>query len=106
MHLAEIRSIAVDPEAKGLGPGRQLVEALLDEAERFYAELLAQKGRRQAGSRVYFNAGSVMLQVVDVASMGMGVRALLDRRGDSVPRPNSLGAKAPSRWGRGGRSGE
>lgn len=45
----------------------------LDEAERFYGELLAQQGRRQAGSRVYFSAGAVMLQVVDVASMGMGV---------------------------------
>ena len=34
MHLAEIRSIAVVPAAKGLGAGRKLVEALLDEAER------------------------------------------------------------------------
>src|SRR5258708_13259676 len=34
LHLAEIRSIAVDPTAKGLGAGRKLVEALLDEAER------------------------------------------------------------------------
>jgi amino-acid N-acetyltransferase len=33
MHLAEIRSIAVMPSAKGCGAGRQLVEALLDEAE-------------------------------------------------------------------------
>lgn len=45
----------------------------LDDAERFYGALLDQKGRRQAGSRVYFNAGPVTLQVVDVASMGMGV---------------------------------
>ncbi|HEY6894953.1 MAG TPA: VOC family protein [Rhodanobacteraceae bacterium] len=45
----------------------------LEEADRFYSELLAQKGRRQAGSRVYFSAGPVTLQVVDVASMGMGV---------------------------------
>jgi predicted enzyme related to lactoylglutathione lyase len=45
----------------------------LDEAEHFYESLLAQKGRRQAGSRVYFNAGPVTLQVVDVSSMGMGV---------------------------------
>jgi predicted enzyme related to lactoylglutathione lyase len=45
----------------------------LDEAERFYGSLFAQKGRRQAGSRVYFNAGPVTLQVVDVSSMGMGV---------------------------------
>ena len=34
MHLAEIRSIAVTPAAKGLGAGRRLVEALLEEAER------------------------------------------------------------------------
>src|SRR6478672_11948211 len=45
----------------------------LDDAERFYGALLGQKGRRQAGARVYFNAGPVTLQVVDVASMGMGV---------------------------------
>jgi len=36
MHLAEIRSIAVTPKAKGLGAGRKLVEALLDEAERHH----------------------------------------------------------------------
>ena len=36
-HLAEIRSIAVVPEAKGLGAGRKLVEALLDEAQRHRA---------------------------------------------------------------------
>jgi len=34
MHLAEIRSIAVDPEYKGRGAGRALVEALMDEARR------------------------------------------------------------------------
>lgn len=34
MHLAEIRSIAVEPSAKKQGAGRQLVEALLHEAER------------------------------------------------------------------------
>jgi len=36
MHLAEIRSIAVLPAAKGCGAGRKLVEALLDEAERHH----------------------------------------------------------------------
>jgi catechol 2,3-dioxygenase-like lactoylglutathione lyase family enzyme len=45
----------------------------LDEAERFYGSLLGQKGRRQAGARVYFDAGPVTLQVVDISSMGMGV---------------------------------
>lgn len=34
LHLAEIRSIAVEPSAKGLGAGRKLVDALLEEAER------------------------------------------------------------------------
>lgn len=34
LHLAEVRSIAVHPQAKGLGAGRLLVEALLQEAER------------------------------------------------------------------------
>jgi amino-acid N-acetyltransferase len=33
MHLAEIRTIAVMPAAKGIGAGRKLVETLLDEAE-------------------------------------------------------------------------
>jgi amino-acid N-acetyltransferase len=37
LHLAEIRSIAVMPEGKGLGAGRRLVEALLLEAERHHA---------------------------------------------------------------------
>ena len=36
MHLAEIRSIAVTPVAKGLGAGRKLVEALMQEAERHH----------------------------------------------------------------------
>jgi amino-acid N-acetyltransferase len=34
MHLAEVRTIAVDPVAKGRGAGRKVVEALLEEATR------------------------------------------------------------------------
>ncbi len=45
----------------------------LDEAARFYAELLGIDGRPQRGGRIYFTAGAVTLQVVDVASAGMGV---------------------------------
>jgi predicted enzyme related to lactoylglutathione lyase len=40
----------------------------LDQAARFYGTLLGLDGRRQAGSRVYFQAGPVTLQVVDVSS--------------------------------------
>lgn len=51
----------------------------LDEADRFYRTLLGLTGRRQAGSRVYFQAGPVTLQVVDVSSSGRphpGAKAL------------------------------
>jgi amino-acid N-acetyltransferase len=36
LHLAEIRTIAVPPESKGLGAGRLLVEALLAESRRHH----------------------------------------------------------------------
>lgn len=42
--------------------------ANLEEAARFYSTLLGLEGRRQAGARVYFQAGPVTLQVVDVSS--------------------------------------
>lgn len=42
----------------------------LEGAARFYSTLLGQDGRRQAGSRVYFAAGPVTLQVVDVSGQG------------------------------------
>jgi hypothetical protein len=42
----------------------------LDKAAKFCGTLLGQTGRIQAGSRVYFTAGPVTLQVVDVSSEG------------------------------------
>ncbi|MGA7239341.1 MAG: VOC family protein [Bryobacteraceae bacterium] len=36
----------------------------------FYTKLLGIDGRKQAGSRCYFNCGAVTLQVVDVSSSG------------------------------------
>ena len=61
LHLAEIRSIAVNPESIGRGVGRALVESLLDEARRhsvtcvclftrtpgFFARLGFERARRQ-----------------------------------------------------------
>ena len=40
----------------------------LESAASFYARLLGVEGRRQAGSRCYFDCGPVTLQVVDVSS--------------------------------------
>ncbi len=42
----------------------------LDQAEQFYNSLLGMQGRRAGPGRVYFNAGAVTLQVVDVSSVG------------------------------------
>jgi predicted enzyme related to lactoylglutathione lyase len=42
----------------------------LDEAIKFYSKLLNIQGRKQPGSRVYYEAGPVTLQVVDVSSAG------------------------------------
>ena len=44
----------------------------LGAAETFYSTLLGIQGRRQAGSRVYFEAGPVTLQVVDVTAHSPG----------------------------------
>jgi predicted enzyme related to lactoylglutathione lyase len=41
----------------------------LDAAISFYTGLLGIQGRKQAGSRCYFNCGSVTLQVLDVSSV-------------------------------------
>jgi len=40
----------------------------LDSAISFYTQLLGIAGRKQAGSRCYFNCGPVTLQVLDVSS--------------------------------------
>jgi catechol 2,3-dioxygenase-like lactoylglutathione lyase family enzyme len=42
----------------------------LKEALDFYTKLLDVEGRKQPGSRVYFDCGPVTLQVVDVSSAG------------------------------------
>jgi predicted enzyme related to lactoylglutathione lyase len=41
----------------------------LDAAITFYTNLLGIQGRKQAGSRCYFNCGPVTLQVLDVSSV-------------------------------------
>src|SRR5262245_61295902 len=52
-------------------PFRLVVEVGdLGRAEQFYGTLLGLQGRRQAGARVYFQAGPVTLQVLDVSSRG------------------------------------
>lgn len=42
----------------------------LDEAKDFYSSLFGVEGRKQAGSRCYFDCGPVTLQVLDVAAFG------------------------------------
>lgn len=42
----------------------------LEAAERFYSRLFGVEGRRQTGGRVYFTAGAVSLQIVDVSATG------------------------------------
>src|SRR5256885_334168 len=42
----------------------------LDQAIDFYSKLLDLQGRKQPGARVYFEAGPVTLQVLDVSSYG------------------------------------
>jgi catechol-2,3-dioxygenase len=48
----------------------------VDAAATFYAELLALQGRKQAGSRVYFTAGAVTLQVVQTPAPHVAPKAL------------------------------
>jgi hypothetical protein len=44
--------------------------ANLDDAQEFYSKLFGTPGSRQPGGRVYFNAGAVLLQVLDISSSG------------------------------------
>jgi len=48
----------------------------IDRAASFYSELLGSEGRPQAGGRCYFAAGSVTLQVVQVATPHPAAKAL------------------------------
>lgn len=48
----------------------------LGRASEFYATLLGQEARPQAGSRCYFTAGAVTLQVVQVPSPQLAPKAL------------------------------
>ena len=48
----------------------------LDRAIEFYSKLLDLQGRRQPGSRVYYNAGPVTLQVVQVQQPHTAAKAL------------------------------
>jgi hypothetical protein len=48
----------------------------IEQAAGFYGELFATKGRRQAGSRCYFDCGAVTLQVVNVDRPHAAAKAL------------------------------
>jgi catechol 2,3-dioxygenase-like lactoylglutathione lyase family enzyme len=46
----------------------------LDQAARFYAELLGTPGKRHPGARHYFDCGGVVLAVLDPTQGGLGPR--------------------------------
>ena len=48
----------------------------LDKGAKFYATLLGQEGRLQAGSRCYFKAGAVTLQVIQITPPHLVPKAL------------------------------
>jgi len=54
----------------------------LDRAAAFYGALLEQEGRPQMGSRCYFRAGAVTLQVVQVPAPQLAAKALYFATGD------------------------
>jgi extradiol dioxygenase family protein len=48
----------------------------VEQAHEFYSELLGLEGRRQAGARIYFDAGGVTLQVVQTETPHTAAKAL------------------------------
>ncbi|WP_394840288.1 VOC family protein [Pendulispora rubella] len=74
----------------------------IDEAARFYTELLGQAGKRHPGSRHYYDCGGVILSLLDVSAGGLpptpGVKSLYlaVRNLDAIhARAQALGALAP-----------
>jgi len=43
----------------------------IDEAARFYTELLGQAGKRHPGSRHYYDCGGIILAILDVSAGGL-----------------------------------
>jgi catechol 2,3-dioxygenase-like lactoylglutathione lyase family enzyme len=72
----------------------------VERAARFYAALLGSKGRPQMGGRVYFDAGSVTLQVVATEAPHPAAKALYfvtDELDDLHRRAAALGCLSGER---------
>jgi catechol 2,3-dioxygenase-like lactoylglutathione lyase family enzyme len=76
----------------------------LEQATRFYAELLGVEGKRHHGARHYFDCGGVILAVLDISSSGVaptpGPKSLyfaVDDIEATHRRATTLGALAPYR---------
>jgi catechol 2,3-dioxygenase-like lactoylglutathione lyase family enzyme len=54
----------------------------LERAGEFYGRLLGEEGRPQMGARLYFSAGDVTLQVVEMAQPQLAAKALYFAVGD------------------------
>jgi predicted enzyme related to lactoylglutathione lyase len=70
----------------------------LEEATGFYETLLGQTGRPQMGKRVYFDAGGVTLQVVEMPEPHPAAKALYFSVGDLDAvhaRASALGCLSP-----------
>lgn len=64
---------AAKPAAPAAGPGLFRIALEVNNLERaraFYEELLGVKARKLPGSRLHFNCGAVVLQIVDVSASG------------------------------------